>query len=331
MQYRQLGRSELKVSTVALGCWAFAGGELWGDHEQAEIDQIVASAVDQGINLFDTAEAYGGGTSEQRLAQALGDRRKDVLIATKVSPGNTTRASLRKSCEASLRRLNTDYIDLYQIHWPVRDAPLADALYELEQLHREGKIRVSGVSNYGPLDMEDLIAAGHAESNQLLYSLLARMIEDEVIPRCIEQQVGILCYSPLAQGMLTGKWRSVDEVPEVRARTRHFSSSRPGTIHTEDGCEEKTFSALDHIREIAANFGQPMDTITLAWCLHKPGITSVLAGARSPEHVIHNASAADLALSTSIMSELDAATTPVKEHLAPNLDILCDAVNTRYR
>lgn len=328
MKYRKLGKSELNISTVALGCWPFSGGELWGDQEQREIDKIVGASIDAGINLFDTAEGYEG--SEVRLAAALGPRRKEVVIASKVNaPG--TREKVRAACEGSLRRLQTDYIDVYQIHWPRGNEYLDETLGEFEKLKDEGKIRVSAVSNYGPLDLTDALNISRVDSNQLLYSMLTRMIEDDVVPKCMEHQVSILCYSPLTQGLLTGKWKTADEVPPPRARSRLYSSSHSATLHHENGCEKEVFAALEKIREICVAIGQPMATVALAWCIHKPGITSVLAGARSPEQVQTNADAGDLVLSDDTIRALDEATEPVKAKLVPNLDVLLDSEKSRIR
>ena len=236
MRYRQLGQTDLQVSTVALGCWQFGGGELWGDKNQDEVTDVVHAAIDAGINLFDTAEGYGGGQSEQMLGEALGSRRDEVLIATKAS--HVQADYVTSACEKSLKRLQTDVIDLYQVHWPRHDAPLSETLGAYEKLRDEGKIRVIGVCNFGPQDFDEMMQICRAESNQMLYSMFCRMLENTVTPRCLENDVSILCYSPLAQGLLTGRWRSIDEVPPVRARNRLFSSERSHTHHHGPGCEQ---------------------------------------------------------------------------------------------
>jgi len=331
MKYRKLGNTDLDISTVSLGCWAFMGGDLWGDQEQHELDDIVGAALDVGINLFDTAEGYGDGSSEQRLGRALGNRRNSALIATKVSGQHIAPDDLRKACERSLKNLGSDTIDLYQLHWPNHSIPLADSVGALKSLQEEGKVREIGVSNFGPLDLEDLVSTGRVESNQLLYSMLARMIEHDVVPRCVEHHLSILCYSPLAQGLLSGKWKTADEVSESRARNRLFSNNRPETLHDEAGCEEEMFASLAKIREISNELGQSMATVALAWCLHKPGVTTVLAGARSPEQIALNAQAAELQLDSGIVDQLDAASQPVKDKLGTNLDILLTGERIRYR
>ena len=331
MQYRRLGRTGIEVSTVALGCWAFAGGTLWGEQDESQVEPTINAALGAGINLFDTAEIYGDGLSEQLLGRALGARRDQALIASKVSSKHLSKEGVRAACEGSLRRLRTDYIDLYQIHWPGRDVPLAETIEALEQLRDQGKIRVIGVSNFGPKDMADLTAVGRVESNQLLYSLLSRMIEHDVIPRCVEEDISMLCYSPIAQGMLTDKWPTLDDIPEERARPRLFSGTRPATSHHGPGCESLTSKAIEEIRRISRELGEPTAAVALAWCLHQPGITSVLAGARSPAQVTENAHAGSLKLDSDVVARLSAATDPVKAHLGTNLDFLFDGEGIRYR
>jgi aryl-alcohol dehydrogenase-like predicted oxidoreductase len=228
-----------------------------------------------------------------------------------------------------LQRLDTDYIDLYQIHWPNRDVPIAETLETLERLREQGKVRAIGVSNFGVADLSDLLSVGHCETNQLPYSLLGRAIEYEIMPQCIDNEIGILCYSPLAQGLLADKFASVDDVPEERARTRHFSKNRPLTRHDEAGCEAETFAAIERIRQICAEIDAPMAEVTLAWLLYQPGVTSVLAGARRPEQIKQNAKAAALDLPPEIVEALSAATDQVKQKLGSNPDLW--ETNSRYR
>ena len=245
MEYRKLGRTDMDVSVVALGCWALAGGFNWGPQDEADSVAAVHAALDADINFFDTAEGYGeGGTSEQILGKALPARRQDVVIATKVSSTHLVPADVHKACDASLKRLRTDIIDLYQIHWPSRTVPLADTLGALDELKDAGKIRAFGVSNFGPQDLGELLAISRPETNQLPYNLLWRAIEHDVQAMCTETEteaeigIGIICYCPILQGLLLGKFNSADEVPADRARTKHFSKDRPQTRHGQPGREE---------------------------------------------------------------------------------------------
>ncbi len=294
---------------------------MW--HDQAEQDSIntIHAALDLGVNFLDTAEAYGAGASEEVVGRALKGRRGDAVIASKVSDANLAPDDLVAACERSLTRLGTDYIDLYQIHWPSRVVPMGDTLEALQGLKEQGKIRAIGVSNFGPLDMAELFSLGRAESNQLAYSLLARAIEYEIQPICVEQEMSILCYSPLLHGILTGKFATPDEVPDERARTRHFSSERAMTVHDSPGCEAETFAAVDAIRQISADLGQPMIEVALAWLIARPGVGSVVTGARNVAQIEQIVHAAGIDLSADAVARLDAATDEVKEALGTNPDM----------
>jgi aryl-alcohol dehydrogenase-like predicted oxidoreductase len=277
--------------------------------------------LDVGVNLFDTAEAYGDGYSELILGQALEGRRHEAVIATKVSPAYLRSDAVRQACERSLRRLNTDYIDLYQIHWPSHSVPLTETMEALERLREQGKVRAIGVSNFGVQDLSDLLDIGWCEANQLPYNLLCRAIEYEIRQKCAEEEIGILCYIPLQQGILTGRFSTADEVPEARARTRHFSKARPRSRHGEPGCEDETFAAVERIRRISHRIREPMARVAIAWLLQQPGVTSVIAGARNPDEIRQNAEAADLELSPKVIRELTEATDEVKRTLGPNPDM----------
>lgn len=304
-----------------MGCWAFAGGSTWGPQDEAESIATVHAALDAGVNLFDTAEGYGGGDSELVLGRALVGRRHEAVIATKVSRSHLSGDEIQKACERSLRRLQTDYIDLYQIHWPSRTTPLAETLEAVERLHEQGKVRAIGVCNFGVGDLSDLLSSGRIGTNQLPYSLLWRAIEYQIRQKCVDEDIGILCYSPLAQGLLTGKYSSPDEVPDGRARIRLFSGDRPQARHGEAGCETEVFAAIESIRRVCARIGEPMAKVALAWLLSQPGVASVIAGARSPDQIQQTAQAADLDLSPEIVGELTEATEQIKRLLGPNPDM----------
>jgi len=329
MEYKQLGQTELMVSVVALGCWGLISDWNWGEQDRSDSIATVHAALDAGINFFDTAEAYGDGESEVILGQTLAGVRHEVVIASKVSPNHLSTAEVRSACEDSLRRLKTDYIDLYQIHWPNHDLPISETMETLEQLQQQGKIRAIGVCNFGAQDLSDLLAVGQTQSNQLPYSLLWRAVEFEVQPECLENNIGILAYSPLMQGLLTGKFASADEVPEGRARTRHFSKERPLARHSDPGCERETFAAIEEIRRISRDVEQPMAQVALAWLLHQPGVTAVLAGARRPDQIKQNAQAAAVALPAEAVTRLSEVTEAVKQKLGPNLDLWQTASRAR--
>jgi aryl-alcohol dehydrogenase-like predicted oxidoreductase len=321
MQYRKLGRTDISVSVVAMGCWAIVGDSTWGAQDEATSLATIHAALDASINFFDTAELYGDGYSESLLGKALAARRHEAVIASKVSAAHLAPGEVRQACERSLRRLNTDYLDLYQIHWPNAEIPLAETVGALEELRAEGKVRAIGVCNFGIGDLGDLLATGSAATNQLPYSLLWRAIEYGIQQKCVENDIGILCYSPLVQGLLTGKFASADDVPAGRARTRHFSRERPQTRHTEAGCESETFAAIDRVRQISDEVSAPMSRVALSWLLQRPGVTAVLAGARAPGQIHENVQAAALHLPPEIVDALSAATDVVKAKLGANPDM----------
>ncbi|GAC1385870.1 MAG: aldo/keto reductase [Herpetosiphon sp.] len=329
MEYRTLIGTDISVSVVAMGCWAIVGDAIWGKQDETTSLSTIHAALDAGITFFDTAEAYGDGYSEVLLGKVLADQRHQVVIASKVSGANLAPDDLRQACERSLQRMKTDYIDLYQIHWPNAAIPLAETMGALEELRAQGKVRAIGVSNFGPHDLDDLKNVGHVVSNQLPYSLVWRAIEFEIQQRCVENNIGILCYSPLMQGLLTGKFKSPDDVPDGRTRSRHFARTRPLSRHTEPGCEIETFEAIDRIRQISGRIDEPMARVALGWLLQQPGVTSVLAGARNPEQIHENVQSATLQLAPELIAALRAATDELKEKLGANPDMW--STESRFR
>jgi myo-inositol catabolism protein IolS len=321
MQYCKLGKTSIQVSVLALGCWPFAGGRYWGDQDDQLSIATIHAALDAGINFFDTAEGYEAGHSERVLGQGLVGRRDQAIIATKVSPNHLRAEEVIAACEGSLRNLQTDYIDLYQIHWPNHDVPLAETVGALQQLKAQGKIRAIGVSNFAVQDLSEMVALSECATDQLPYSLLWRVIEREIQPLCVEHNVGIICYSPLAQGLLTGRYRSADEVPDGLARTRWYNSNRAMAQHNEEGCEAEVFAAIEAVRQIADEVGAPMATVALAWVKQQAAVTSFLVGARSPEELQWNLPAADLILSDDVVRRLAEVTEPVKAKLGENPDM----------
>ena len=321
MKYTRIGRTNIEVSAVAMGCWAIAGGETWGPQDENDAIHAIEASIDSGVTLFDTAEGYGNGSSEELLGRALGPHRQNVVIATKAGSRHMRRDKLIEACERSLRRLQTDYIDIYQLHWPSRDVPFDETADAMRTLVAQGKVRAAGVSNFGPRDLTELLAVCRPEVNQIAYNMLFRAPERELLPLCAKRRVSVLCYSPIAEALLTGKFASADDVPEGRARTRHFSKDRALTRHGEDGAEEETFAAVGRVREIAGRLGLPMVHLALAWLLRQEGVTAALAGARNAEQARQNAAAADVDLPDDVVRDLADATDPLKEKLGPNLDL----------
>lgn len=330
MQYRTLGQTDIQVSVIAMGTWAIVDTFTWGEQDETDARTAIKTALDTGVNFFDTAEGYGGGSSEEFLGKVLAPHRQNVVIATKVSPSNLAPDDLRRACEASLKRLQTDYIDLYQIHWPSHTVPMDKTLQTLEELKTAGKIRAIGVSNFGSEDLSEALSFDvPITTNQVPYSLLWRAIEYDIQPKCIARNVGILAYSPLMQGLLTGKFTSANEVPDSRARTRHFSDERPHARHGETGQEAKTFDAIAAVRKVSQETGLSMVKVALAWVMHQSGVTSVIAGARNPDQIRQNSAAADVELSAEVVETLNQATAELKQAFGPNPDMWQS--ESRYR
>ena len=277
MEKRKCGLSDLDLSVLGLGCWTFGGGEYWGDQSQKDADEVVHAAVDQGINYFDNAEVYNDGRSEASFGTALkGVSRDKVIIGSKVSTSNCYKDTLIEHCELSLKRMKTDYIDLYMIHWPIHpnsikhytDDPekianpptIEEALDAMQILVKEGKIRYFGVSNFGQNRLEELLDLGAIPSaNQVVYNLISRAIEFSVLPYCTENNIGIIGYMTLMQGVLAGKFDGVENVPEWRKRTRHFHKDRTELCrHGEEGAESEMALVLDEMNKISTIVPYPV-------------------------------------------------------------------------
>lgn len=331
MKYRKLGNTGIEVSVIALGCWQFADVQNWGQRSESESISTVHAALDCGINFLDTAEVYGDGRSEEILGKALKGRREDVVIADKPSPDRLSADEISKACDDALKRLQTDWIDLYQVHWPSREVPFEETMEVLLQLVERGKIRAFGVCNFGPRDLSELLACteGRPVTNQLPYNLLWRAIEFEIVEQNRAEGLGLLCYSPLMQGLLGGRYKSLDEFPTGRARTRHFSGEREHTRHRKEGLEKETSAAIAAIGEVCRRIGQTMPHVSLAWLLAQEGVTSVLAGATSPRQVQDSALAAELSLAPDVLEELASVTDALKQAFGPNPDMW--ASTSRYR
>lgn len=348
MERRRCGTTALELPVLGVGCWAFGGGDYWGAQDQQDVEAVVHLALEIGSNYFDTAEAYNNGASESSLGQVLKGIRNRAIIGTKVSPDHTKPEVLRAHCEASLKQLQTDYIDLYMIHWPIEPCAIrvlsnnetlinnppnvGDAFATLVKLREEGKIRHIGVSNFGVRQLEEARSTGaEIVVNQLAYSLLTRAIEMEILPYCRQNQIGIIGYMPLMQGLLTGKYKSADEIPPARVRTRHFSGDRPGSRHGEPGIEKKIFQAIEEIRRIAQTQGKSMGELAIGWTIANPAITCTLAGARNLAQLEANVRAVSSRLSPDVIEQLNMVTAEVLEKLGSNPDYFENSQMSRTR
>lgn len=317
MDYRQLGRSGLRVSALALGTMTFGGRGAFartGSTDAAGARRQLDMALDAGVNLVDTADVYSAGLSEELVGQAVAGRRDTVLIATKArfamgkgpNDAGLSRHHLIRACEASLRRLGTDHIDLYQVHEWDGQTPLEETLETLDTLVRSGKVRYVGCSNYAGWQL--LKALGVADrhgyqrfvSQQIFYSLQAREAEYELIPAALDQGLGVLTWSPLAGGLLSGKYRRGAADPEGSRRLAGWSEPPVRD-------EEQLYAIVDVLVAIAQERGVSPAQVALAWLLRRPGVTSLIVGARTDEQLADNLRAAELRLSDEETTRLDTA------------------------
>jgi len=317
MEYRKLGETELEISAIVFGAWA-AGGWMWGGSDKKEAVEAIRAAYNEGVTTIDTAPIYGQGASEEIVGEAIkGLQRDKVQILTKFglrwdspegefyfkSQDNTGKAidihkyagrqSIMKECEDSLKRLGTDYIDLYQIHWPDNTTPIEESMEAMLRLKEQGKIKEAGVCNYSADEMRTAENVLKLASNQVPYSMVRRDIEQELIPYCIASKRSILAYSPMERGLLTGKITPGYQFApgDHRAGVKYFT---PENI-------KRTNAFLDLIKPIAEDKGASLGQLALRWTIDKPGITAALAGARNAQQSVQNARAAAISLNADEM------------------------------
>jgi aryl-alcohol dehydrogenase-like predicted oxidoreductase len=317
MNYRMLGRTGLYVSELCFGAMTFGGEGFWkvvGTQGQSEADKLVARSLEAGINFFDTADVYSNGVSEQMLGKALGARRKDVILATKVrgrtGPGinevGLSRGHIMDSVHNSLRRLGTDYIDLYQIHGYDIVTPLDETLRALDDLVRQGKVRYLGASNLAAWQlMKSLGISEHRglsrfESLQAYYSIAGRDLERELVPLMKDQQMGLMVWSPLAGGFLSGKFRRDSQGPE---------GARRAAFDFPPVDKERAYNIIDAMDTIAQAHGVSVARVALAWLLHQPHVTTLIIGAKTSEQLEDNLAAPALKLTPEQLATLNTAST----------------------
>lgn len=318
------------VSELVFGCWGITGDFHWGERDEIESIAAIEAAITAGVNFFDTAPVYGEGKSEELLGRVFKGRRQEVVIASKVRPDMMEPHNVVASCEASLERLQTDYIDLLQTHWTHGEVPPADTWGALTELKKAGKVRAIGVCNMGVGDLNAVNSIEKPVTNQLPYNLIWRAIEHDIVAKCQQNDIGILAYSPLMHGMLADKYQTADEVPDGRARSRHFNTNRSLARHGEEGCEAETFAAIDAIRKICRDIDRPMADVALAWTIAQPGVSAVIAGARNAEQLLGNTTALSNRLDTETIQRLNDATDSLNQTLGPNPDMWQGSETTRY-
>lgn len=313
MEYRKIGETDLECSVITFGAWA-AGGWMWGGNEQNDAEEAIRASFDLGVTSIDTAPIYGQGESEEIVGRALkGIPRDKVQLLTKYgmrwdlkkgefamkSKNNqgkdieiykyAGKESIIKECEDSLRRLQTDYIDLYQIHWPDPTTPLSESMEAVQHLIDQGKVRHAGVCNFNAEQMAEAEQTLTLASNQVPYSMVKRGIETEVVPYCIKHKKSIIAYSPLERGLLTGKMKPGYKFNEGDHRATHRFFNHQNMLITSQ--------FLDKLKPMADEKKCTLSQLVLRWTIDQPGITIALAGARNAEQAISNSKAASVQLS----------------------------------
>jgi aryl-alcohol dehydrogenase-like predicted oxidoreductase len=310
MKTKRLGNSDLSITPVGFGAWAIGGSGWefgWGEQDDNASIAAIHRALELGVNWIDTAAVYGMGHSEEVVASALstwsGPR---PYVFTKGGlrwddQGYVHRSlkaeSIRRECEDSLRRLNVDVIDLYQIHWPTQD--LAEGWTAMAQLQKEGKVRWIGVSNFNVEEMHQAQAIAPITSLQPPYSLVRREVEQEILPYCRSEGLGVIVYSPMASGLLTGA------MTRKRIATLPASDWRSRDVEFYEPRLSKNLALVERLREIGQRHGRPPGQVAIAWTLHNPAVTGAIVGSRSAEQVERNASAAELKLTDEEMAEIE--------------------------
>lgn len=311
MRTRTLGYTGEELTTIGLGTWAIGGGNWqfgWGPQEDEKSISAIHHALDLGINWIDTARVYGLGHSEVVVGKAIADRRDDVFLATKCGRhwredgtlyGKLNAESVREECESSLRRLSVDVIDLYQIHWPDPVEDIEEGWTEIAKLADEGKIRYAGVSNFSVEHLERILPIHPIASLQPPYSMLERAVEANLLRYCDEHEIGVVAYSPMMSGMLTGKF-SEDHLENLdagdwRHRNKHFK--QPGfSVNLE---------FVERLKPIAERNNLTMPQLAIAWVLRRTEVTSAIVGARRPDQIDETAAAAEVVLAIEDIRDIE--------------------------
>lgn len=324
MRYRELGNSGIRVSVVGLGTWAIGGGSVWGpEPDDQQSVHTIQAALDAGVNLIDTAPAYGFGRSEAVVGRAIRGRREQVVLATKCGlwwedrrgsffgpfDGKRMFRSLRpdtlqSEIDASLRRLDVEQIDLYQVHWPATEpenTPIAETMGQLLEFVRQGKVRALGVSNVSAAELREYVGQGDVVSCQSRCNLLWRQSEQEILPVCREAGLGFLAWSSLEQGLLSGAVG-----PQRKFQPKEYRSNYDWNPWFRHDRRTRVLEMLDAWRDLLEKYGCSLAQLAIAWVIARPGLTSALCGARHPEQALENAAAAAIELDAADVARMQA-------------------------
>ena len=313
METRSLGTSDVQITPILMGTWQ-AGKRMWTGIQDEESVKAIRAAVEAGITTIDTAEIYGEGHSEQIVAQAVADIRDQVVYASKVFANHLKYDLVIEACERSLKNLQTDYLDIYQIHWPPGSfgnevVPIEETMKALNQLKKDGKIRAIGVSNFSRTQLETAAQHGRIDSLQPPYSLFWRKVENDAAPYCLANNISILAYSPMAQGLLTGKFQAGHQFAE--------GDHRSANVLFQGENWQRAQTALEQLKPIAEKHNCTLAQLSLAWLIAQPQ-TNAIAGARNAQQAQDNAGATQVKLSPEEIQEIDCIGRQVTDPLDDN-------------
>lgn len=314
MEYRQFGHTDLKVPAIGFGCWEIGG--TYGRIEEGQFQRAVQTAIDAGITCFDTAEAYGMGVSEEALARALAGRRREIVIATKFGVGyeempgrrDSSRGRILASIDKSLKRLNTDHVDVYLVHWPDPATPLDETMAALDEIVRQGKARYIGVSNFRLEQIEAAMHLRRVDVVQYGWNMFDRRMQAAIFPYCTAQGIGVMAYGSLAYGMLSGAFHAGMHFDESDWRSKGGMLGNLNLFRTLFGPEHfpRNLAAVEALKPLAAKYGKSLPQFALRWTLSNPVVSTALVGFRAPAEVTENLGALGWEISRADMAAIDA-------------------------
>lgn len=313
MEYRPFGQTGIEVSAIGVGCWEIGGG--YGSIEEQEFSAAVHTALDLGITCFDTAEAYGFGASERSLAKALGDRRKDAVIVTKFGIGykeapnyrDSSRERVMVSIEKSLKNLNTDYVDVYMVHWPDLNTPFEETMRALDDIVQQGKARAIGISNFRREQIETSMTARRVDVAQYCWNMFDRRMDQEILPYCREHNMGVMAYGSLAYGLLSGTFHADMTFDEGDWRARQGRMGGINLFQTMFGPDHfpNNIKAVEELKGLAAGYDKSLPQFALRWTLSHPAVSTALVGCRKAAEVEDNVGALGWDIRQADFAEID--------------------------
>jgi aryl-alcohol dehydrogenase-like predicted oxidoreductase len=296
MQYREIGKTGIKISNMGIGSWAI-GDSYWGQTDDQDSIKAIHQGLDAGLNFIDTAQLYGNGKSEELVGKAIQGKRSEIVLSTKVWKTHMKYDDVFKACEDSLQRLQTDYLDIYFIHYPPDSCPAEETMRAMLKLKEQGKIRVIGLSNFSVQQMEAVLQVGRFDVIQPCHSLFWRFMEREELPFCLANDIGVVTYSPLAQGLLTGKYNKGMVLPENDGR-----SKAPLFIGEN---YQRAVEAAEQLKPIADKYGKTVGQLAIAWAISMPGVTAAIVGAKNERQMQQNIGGTSYSLEEDDLKKID--------------------------